>query len=64
MKNCENYCGTACRNGCCPWVSGTKSQRMKILCENCPYNRGCEDCIYLSNDFCIAYERKINEVIQ
>ena len=62
MKDCEEYCGIACIDGSCPRASGTKDQRGKILCENCPYNHGCIDCTYRFENVCIIYGRKINEV--
>lgn len=55
MKTCRDYVGPVCVDGSCPraWRDYAGSHADAVVeCENCFYNRGCEDCALLGTEFC------------
>lgn len=54
---CPNYCGITCVNGHCPNIPDEFSEYefcvpFPITCEDCFYNRGCEDCCFYGTEYC------------
>lgn len=49
MKVCKDYCGVTCTNGYCPIALRDEYEEYGCdtisKCEDCPYYKGCEDCI-------------------
>lgn len=39
---CPNYFGVTCVDGTCP----VALDEYYIVCDECPYNEGCEDCAF------------------
>lgn len=48
MMYCTDHCGTACVDGSCPKYYSTEP----YSCNDCPYNNGCSDCMYLETKDC------------
>ncbi len=44
---CNNYCGITCVNGYCP-----KIEDNKYTCEECIYNKQCDDCCFYDTEIC------------
>lgn len=56
MRVCSSYCGIACVDGSCP-IANTEEyvengMDVATKCEECVYNKGCEDCCFKNTEVC------------
>lgn len=52
---CDNYCGVTCVNGHCPNAMADDYPEygyVHVTCEECGYNKGCEDCCFFDTPIC------------
>lgn len=56
MKICKNYAGMACVDGSCPKANMEEyaERGMDVIkkCDDCPYYKGCKDCIFADTEYC------------
>lgn len=55
FMSCKCYVGVHCVNGLCPriiWAEYEDAFASDINCEDCWFNKGCEDCALLGTEYC------------
>lgn len=59
-KVCKGYVGIACVDGNCPKALAEEYAKryMDVIksCDECIYYRGCEDCAFEGDSFCVNYK--------